>query len=657
MAKRIEPLKAGPELPPEVTGPIEPEEVLELDSKLDGPIDDKLADLMEAATEEDDAAESALVTEPEPEAEAPKQAEIKHEIDPVEAENFLDDSVTEKAIEDIVAEEGDAILAAEDRERDSDHDFAVKTPHKKPGKLQAWLKDIWQNPRKRWATLGGLTAVILIIALVPQSRYFVLNTTGVRSSLSLRVIDSGTQQPLKNVSISAGGASAQTDSDGMVKLTGVRLGRTNLKIEKRAFSPHSRTITVGWGSNPLGDFQATAVGTQYTFMVKDAFSELPLTSAEAASGEGNAHADEDGKLVLTLDTAELDDAAQLSVQITHEGYRSEAINITVNNKENQEVKMVPARRHVFVSKRSGSYDVYGVDVDGRNEQRIVSGTGLERDDIDLVPHSSEGFAAMVSTRENTRNKDGYLLSTLYIVNVSDGDLMKVDQSEQIKIIGWSGNRLVYVKVAAGASGTDPKRHRLMSFNNDEDATKELASSNSFNDVVMAGGKVYYAPSNIFQESTPAMYAIGADGGGQQKIIDKEAYAIVRSGYDVLHIGSGNEWFQYVLGSPQAAAAQSPSSQVSRVYADGSAGKFSLWVDSRDGKGVLLSYDKTTKEEKILQQRGGLKLPVYWMNDKYIVYRVSDGKEIADYALNIEGGEPRKITDVTDTSGIRRWTYY
>lgn len=661
MAKRIEPLKDAPELPEEVAGPIEPEEVLELDGKVDGPIDDKLADLLEEAVDEKPAEAEPKAEEPveEPKSQEPKpdkEPEPKQDSEPETSEDGLkDDPATDKAIEEIVAEEGDAVLAAEDKEK-SDQEDEDKQP-KKDSRLRQFISSIWSDPKKRWLFFGGLTALFLVLAVTPHSRYFILNTAGVRSSLSLKVVDSGTMQPLKNVTVSAGGAQALTDSDGVAKLTRVRLGRTELSIEKRAFSPHKRVITVGWGSNPLGDFRVTAVGSQYVFMVKDAFSGLPLAGAEASSGDGDARSDDDGKIVLTLDTADQDDAAQVSVEISAEDYRTETVNITVNNKETQEVGMVPGRRHAFVSKRSGKYDVYAIDADGKNERRIVGGTGLERDDIVLVQHSTDNIAALVSTRENTRNSSGYLLSTLYIVNIDDGDIMRIDQSEQIKLVGWAGSRLIYVKMAAGASGTDPKRHRLMSFNNDEDTTKELASSNYFNDVVLADGRVYYAPSNIFQETEPAAYAINPDGGDKKTILDKEVYALVRSSYDTLYLGAGDEWYRYVLGSPLASQDQAPSSERGRIYTDSPAGKFSLWVDNRDGKGVLINYDRTSKEEKTLVERGGLKLPVYWLSDKYVVYRVADGRETADYALNLDGGAPRKITDVTNTTGIDRWLSY
>lgn len=569
----------------------------------------------------------------------------------------LDDPATDRAVEEIVAEEGDAVLAAEDKARkEHEHPPVAK---KTSGKLARLLQVIWQNPKTRWSVIGGVVAFVLLIALIPQTRYFVLNTAQVRASLELKVIDAGTLQPLKNVTVKAANAEAKTDSDGMAKLQNVLLGKTELVIEKRAFASQSKDIVIGWGSNPLGEFKAEAVGSQYTFFVKDAFSGNPLAGAEAASGDGNAMADDDGKIILTLDTAQMDDAAQISVEFSAGSYRNETVNITVNNREAQSVPMIPGRRHAFVSKRSGKYDVYTADADGKNERRILGGTSYERDDLALIPHPKDDYVAYVATRENTRNQSGYLLSTLYIIDTKLGEVIKVDQSEQIHVIGWSDQgRLVYVKVAAGASGEDPQRHRLISFNNEDHTdTKELASSNSFNDVLMAGNRVYYAPSNVFHEGEPGTYAVDANGDNPQTILNDETFSIVRSDYDTLHLSVGNDWFEYVLGSPMAADAAAPNSTKSRMYVDNPHNNTSLWVDDRDGRGVLIAYDKTSKEEKILFERGGLRLPLYWLTDKHIVFRVADGRETADYILNVEDGEPRKIMDVTDAAGVTRWLYY
>ncbi len=565
-----------------------------------------------------------------------------------------DDPDIEKVVEEIAeTEEIDAEIAEEEPPH---HELK---PAKAESEIVVFLKKLWHNPRARYGIFGGLFVTLFILAVIPNTRYFILNTARVRSSVEVRVIDNSTLQPLKNVTVKAANANAQTDSDGVAKLTGVKLGRTKLIIEKRAYAAQEKTVTVGWGSNPLGEFQVVPVGSQYTFYIRDFASGKPIARAEASSGEGNASSDEEGKLVLALDTATMEDSAQVSVQITADGYRDETMNITVNNKETQSINMVPDRKHVFVSKRSGKYDVYSVDVDGKNERRIVGGSGYERDEISLIPHPTGEFAAYVATRENTRNQSGYLLDTLYILDVESGDLMRIDQSEQIQVVGWSkSGRLVYVKIAAGASGTDPKRHRLMSFNNEDHSdTKELASSNSFNDVMMANDRVFYAPSNIFQESEPAMYVVDPDGKNSQKLLGKEIFSILRTDYETLYLNANNEWYEHVLGSPMAASSSAPGTQTNRMYLDSPDGKRSAWIDSRDGKGVLIGRTKDTGEETTLVDRGGLKLPMYWLNNDYLVFRISDGRETADYLLNVTGGEARKIIDTTDTSGIGRWFYY
>lgn len=571
-----------------------------------------------------------------------------------EAEVSVNDEEVEKVVEEISeTEEIDA--------ENEDESLPVHTvkPAKTDGRIKLFFKNIWHNPKTRYTVIGGLGMLVFALGLIPNSRYFILNTAQVRASVELKIIDNSTLQPLKNVTVKASDVSVQTDSDGVARLDKVKLGKTMLRIEKRAYAAQEQTITVGWGSNPLGEYQVVPVGSQYTFYIRDFMSGKPIPRAEASSGEGNARSDDEGKLVLALDTVALEDSAQVSVAISAEGYRSETMNITVNNKEVQSIEMVPARKHVYVSKRSGKYDVYSVDIDGKNERRIVGGSGYERDDIALIPHPNKNYAAYIATRENTRNQSGYLLSTLYILDVESGDLMRIDQSEQIQAVGWSKTgRLVYVKIAAGASGTDPARHRLMSFNNEDHSdTKELASSNSFNDVMMASERVYYAPSNIFQEEEPALYVVDPDGKNGQKLLGKEVSSIIRTDYDTLHLNANNEWFKHTIGSAVATSTDPPGTQTNRLYADSPTSSHSTWIDDRDGKGVLIGRTKASGEEATLVERGGLELPMYWLNDDYIVYRVADGREIADYVLNISGGDPRKIIDVTDTSGVTRWFYY
>lgn len=574
----------------------------------------------------------------EPEAEKATEQEQETEVD--------------AAVDDIVAKESDDLLAAEDKELERAFN------DKKPGfkqKVKNFFVNWWQNKKARYATLGVLAALVITAAVVPTSRYFILNTAGVRASALVTVLDNSTGQPLKNVRVSIGQQNGLTDNEGKIKLERVNLGSQDLVIEKIAFASENRKITVGWGSNPLGDFKLRPVGKQYAFLVTDFLSGKPIDKVEAESGGADAISDEEGKIKLTVDIKNDDD---LKVTFKGEGYREEEVTIPLGTKDEQTVKLVSARKEVFTSKRSGKYDMYKVDIDGKNEELVLAGTGSENSDMTLVPHPSNEILAYVSTRDNKRDAEGYLLSTLLMIDLSDNSTKTVTQSQRVQIVGWNNDRLVYVQIAAGTSAANPKRHRLISYNYKTGQSQEIASSNYFNDVIMVSGKLYYAPSSAYQNSGAGLYISGSDGSNKQTVLNKETWNIFRSSYDHLILSVSGEWHDFKIGDKQPGKLSGqPANLTSRVYADSPDGKHSLWVDSRDGKGVLLSYDTVSEKDKILLTKSGIKNPIRWLDNHSLIFRVQTDQEIADYAMSIDGGQAVKIRDVTDTAGIDQWYYY
>jgi hypothetical protein len=576
-----------------------------------------------------------------------------------------DDPVTDEAVDDIVAKEGDDLLAADDEKIAAA--FAPPQQTGLAGKLRHFFSSWWGSPTARKATLAGLVIVTAALLTVPTTRYLFLNSAGVRASASLTIVDGSTLQPLKNVQVKLGQATAQTDGEGQVRLEKLKLGRNELSIEKRAFAPVIRTVVVGWGSNPMGEMDLTPVGSQYTFKTTDFLSGKPIAKAEATSGEASAVSDDEGKLVLTVDVTDRD---EIQVAITADTYRTEQLVINLNDKAEKAVKMVPARKHAFVSKRSGKFDLYKIDIDGQNEQLVLSGTGSEQEDMVLVHHPTEEVAAFVSTRGNERNRDGFLLSTLTFVELDDkGETVRVAQSERIQLVDWAGDRLIYVQIASGASASDPNRHRLMSYDYKADEAKELAASNYFNDVMVAGNQVYYAPSAAFQQPGQTSFSrIDADGNNHRTMLESEVWNIFRTSYDRLSLSVQREWYEHEIGSnDEPQKAQGPPAVLrSRIYLDSPDKKRSLWVDSRDGKGVLLAFDLEEQTDEVLRSQSGLRYPIRWLTEKVVIYRVNSGDETADYAMSLDGpsadgsgpasGEPVKIRDVTNTRGVEQLYY-
>lgn len=593
-------------------------------------------------TDDNAAAKTAETDEPEPDV-------VNDESD---ADIGLTDDKTGEAVDDIARQESDELLEHQDKE------VAKAFEEKKPsflGRIKNFFSAWWHNRLARRLTIIAVVLGLAAAMTAPTSRYFLLNTFGVRSGASVKILDESTKQPLKNVQVRLQGTEAFTDSDGVAKFTGIRLGSTELVIEKRAFAPVHEPVTLGWGSNPLGDRELTPVGSQYSFAVNDYLSGKPLSKIEAVSGEASAYSDDEGKIKLTIDKT---DDAPVEVRIIGEGLREEKLTIDANDKSEHALQMVPSRKHAFISKRSGKYDVYKIDVDGKNEEMVLAGTGSERDDMVLLPHPTKDIVALVSTRGNVRNRDRYLLSKLTIIDLSENSTVEAGQSERVQLVDWIGDRVVYVQIASGTSAADPKRHRLMSYDLDEAKSKELASSNFFNDVVVARGAVYYAPSSAYQTSGTSLYKINADGSGRQTVFASETWNMYRTSYGGMTFSSGQDWYEYNLANNTSNKLPGePANLRPRLYTDSPNGQQSLWIDQRDGKGVLLAYDIAKNEDKEIHRRSGLRSPIRWLNATSVVFRVNTDQETADYAVSLDGGEPKKIRDVTNTADISDWYYY
>lgn len=573
---------------------------------------------------------------------------------PADGETEANDPETDKAVDDIVEKESDDLLDAEDEK------LAKAFDGKKPSRFERFKQgwhDWWSNPVKKRASIAVIVVLVVTLLAVPHSRYFLLNTAGVRVSASVMVLDESTQQPLKNVTVNIGNQSAKTNEDGRVRLERLRLGRNRVEVEKRAFATLERFVTLGWGSNPLDDMKLTPTGTQYAFVVTDYLSGKPVDKVEAIQDEASAFSNQEGKIKLTIDE-EMAEQQEVEVTIKSDEYREERVMLKLDSQDEIKLQLVPVQKHVFISKRSGKYDVFKVDADGKNEERVLAGTGAERDDMTLVPHPAKGLVALVSTRDNARNSDGFLLSTLTIIDLSDNKATGVGQSERIQIVDWSGDRLVYVQIAAGASAGNPKRHRLMSYNTETGEAKELAASNYFNDVFAINNIIYYAPSSAYTSEKASLYKVNADGSARQTAFGSEVWNAYRTEYDKLVLAVAQDWYEYkIFDGKSTKLGGEPANLRSRIYAESPDRTHSVWVDQRDGKGVLITYDPSTKTEETLLEKSGLNNPVRWLNNNSLVFRVTTGQETADYVMSIDGGETKKLKDVTNTSGIDRWYYY
>lgn len=574
--------------------------------------------------------------------------ELMDQNSPLESE--IESEATNKAVSEIIAQESDELLSVQDG-------APVRTKlDAKPKKDQPGLFGlILRSPSFRWTIFFIVVIGLVFVGTYPKTRYALLNKAGVRSAASVVITDQSSLRPLKNVKVSLAGQSVTSDENGKAQLSNLPLGPSELVIEKRAYAAQKQKVTVGWGSNPLKDVALKPQGTQYTFRINDVFSGQPVTEVEASVGEFTATANEKGEIKLALDAVEED---EVTVTFTAQDYRKQDYKLKLSEKEPVTVTLTPSRQVVFVSKRSGTYDIYKIDVDGKNESMILKGSGKESNSLTLLQHPTQSAAVLFSTRDGGYGADGTLKQTLTYINLKDNAAKSVTSSSQLRPIDWVGTRLVYVMLDEAAAADSTSRYKLMSYDFVSGDNRQLAAANYFNSVIPMAGKIYYAPSSAYQNGiNNGVFAVHADGSGKDAVLDKEAWNMFRTGYDTLTIAVQQEWYRFVAGSnaPEKLSGQ-PTDTTSRLYMNSPNSKFSIWIDNRDGKGALMLYDAAKKSDDVLLTESGIKGPVRWINDTTIVYRVASSKETADYVLATNGGTPRKIVDVTNSDGIEAWSY-
>jgi hypothetical protein len=549
----------------------------------------------------------------------------------------FDDEKTAEAISEIVAKEGDDILAAQDAAAGKG---GVKPPGKQ-GRRGGFFRHKWLRYTLFILVFGGLVAA----GVVPKSRYWALNTAGVRSSSTVMVLDSTTELPLKGVQVSLAGRQASTDKDGKVRFTDLRLGPTELSITQVGFEVIKRNVVVGWGSNPLGSFALKATGVQYVIEVDDFLSGQPIEGVEATDGEASAVSDKEGKITLTLESQV---AVKDGVTLAKAGYRTEKITLSENPKKTTKVKLVLARKVVFVTKQSGKYDLYKTDLDGKNREVLLPGTGHETSNISLAVSPDGNRVAYVSTRANKRDSDGFLLSNLLLINTSSGDTVTIAEGSQIQLIDWIGTRIIFQVAAADGAGGD--RYTVVSYSYPGNTRLQLASANQLRAVISAQGNIYYAlaADSAKPSLQLGLFKIKPDGLGKQRVFEEEPTTVLRTTYNTLSVQTTEgTWYTYNLASGAKTEVDAPTSLASRLYADNADRSRSLWVD----QGTLKTYKIKGGKETDLKSQSGLTYPLSWLDSTVAIYRVSNSSETADYAVSIEGGAARKISNVSPTYGF------
>ncbi len=550
------------------------------------------------------------------------------------------DATLDKAVDDIMRTDADKALPP------ASEDIALPPVVMKASFFerikQAYFK-WWDHRVLRYITFGLLLAIITVVAFVPIVRNFVFNTVGVRTSVSVTAIDDSTTLPLKNVVLSAGDVQAKTNSDGYVKLRGIRLGNHVVKLHKAGFADVKKNLKLGMRTTDLGEIELKVVGTQYTFVLSDHFSGKPIKDVNVSSGEATTVSDKTGTAVLTVAPS---DDEKLSVSIEKQGFRTEKLEVAAETKDATKLKLVPAQKEVFISKESGKYDLYKMDLDGQNKKVLLAGTGLETAALNVLVDPAGKRAALVSTRDDKRNKDGYLLSALSIVDINSGESEVIEHAEQITLLGWNGTTLIYQQTVAGTSAANANRTKITSYEYTDSKRIQVANANYFNGAILNGNTVYYVVSSIDSSVKGGLVRSNIDATNKKTLHEGEVWQLYRADYKTLKFQTPDKWYEYKIGNAAVSLSTPPVNFSANKFLDSPDGKYSVWVDDRDANGALMEYSVADGKQRQVSLQKGMIEVTRWVNERVVVYRTISGSQVDEHAVSLDGGEPQHLATVS-----------
>ncbi len=548
---------------------------------------------------------------------------------------------------------------------DQDPVIKAKVNVKKPSKMQR-LKALLKS--KKFWIIFVLSLTVLLIALwfIQPARIWLVNLLGVRTNLSITVLTpaEGQQQEarLKNVNLKVNGRDFTTNNEGVISITDQPLGGVTLKATKSGYAEAQTQTYLDFdpffhlfGGNQADlaarhiNIEMKSVGVALSFVAKDWLSGQPITSGEYVVGDLRLKAGSDGRVSFKTP---YDESGKIKVSSDLNGqYIDKSFDMSLSSKETPEVKFVPAGKHYFVSKRSGALSIYSSNLDGSGVELVIPGTGLETSQTAFAVAPSGKYGILASAREGKRSESGELLTYLYIVDLEKKILTKVDEGRYINMSDWSDDNLIY-KVAPVTNSNDLKL-KVVDITNA--TATEISQAWGYGRIIVSFGQVFYTQDNPNDDGATVTIAkvYNINNKSHKDLGSKVDYGVVQPDFDrvVFKNLDNQKWYEYNFNTGQLKDSSQPTEQEFKTFlsATNLANTKRIMLDKIDGKFTIIVKNTADGVEKQLYGARGLGGPIRWIGD-VIVFRIVDNLETADYAVSINGGDPKKISDITATIG-------
>ena len=564
----------------------------------------------------------------------------------------IDNQATDKAVDDIVADESDTMLAVEDAKVDRGQ--VIKPP-------KSGLKD-----RLKTAFGGKIGLIVVLLFALPVTRYKILGLI-IKKTVTITIIDDKTSTPVSNAQVQLAGSHVNTNASGTVKIK-AGLGQHELILHKSYYQDVKTKYFVGIKSQPV-KYKLIATGRLVPISVFNKITGKPLVGAQIEALNTTAKTNNKGQALVALPTKTSTAQAVLSLA----GYNdlTTPVQITDKTVKANSYELTPSGQVYFLSNRSGTLDVVKSNLDGSGRKTVLQGTGSEERQATSLLASRDWRYLVLKAKRDGAN------ASLYLIDTATDKVTQFDNNDaDYTLIGWYDHNFIYSLTRNDQPYWQSGRQAIKSYdaenqqlnqldqNQAEGGATDYAYQQLANFYIVKGSIVYTTDWTIFSNSnaaagkdkTDTIRAVSPLGQNKK---DYQSLPTDTVGYIQASLYEPNEVYFAVYNNKTNSSDyyifQDQSVKSTKVNADefnqgyptyllSPSGRLTFWSELRDGKNTIFSGDNNGASKKQLAAASDY-APYGWYSDNYLMLS-KNGSEL--YITSPDGLQankvPLKLTD-------------
>ena len=528
-----------------------------------------------------------------------------------------------------------------------------------------------QLKKWQWALI---TALLLLVALpaglyaMPNTRYSMLNLVG-SADVTILVVDADTDQPLPGAQVElSSGESVKTDLDGRAFFNDSSYGDVTATITKDVYESSVNDITIANDDSQFGPYALQALGVPHEITVEDwltgdAVIDYTITSID---GESVVMSDENGFAVLNVPT-DVASEEMLTYTVASDNYNAKEFIADLDNSNGETIQLVQSGRHSFISNRDGNVGFYESNYDGTEPAQLIDTGEDETIYYTAIPNTDDVYAVMIPS-EYRGSYDQLIIAkpkeqSFEVVDDAIGEDVRFD------ILAVDEGRVVYWVIYDDEERSD--RYKLKTY---EMATGNLTTvfessvwfsavyASDYNDVYIheaksVNGLGWGAFSRTF-------FKVNLEDETREILLPNTSVWSLRIPYeepdkllyrvDTSYRDQGTQPGYYLRdladnSQLEFLGTEYPDFEEPEEVPDSEKGLSSpegmnrVWIESRDGRGALILNNSANRIQGEAENLSAISV-IRWINETQLTVKGSDGVETADYIVDIESGNYRKITN-------------